>query len=179
MKLTHSQVLPTDLETTWASFLDLERVGDCFPGARVTNVRGDDFDGELALKLGPFAFDYLGAGQMTLRDERTRTARLRASGSDRRGLGKATIDITVQLAPAPSGTRVDVTTELVVQGSPMNLGQSLAQTVSDPLVERFLTCMGDPSCSSGGGPLDVGRDVLPQLAGSIVGGVFGRLRGRR
>src|SRR5574338_6806 len=36
MELTHDFVVPAPLEQAWATFMDLERVAGCFPGATVT-----------------------------------------------------------------------------------------------------------------------------------------------
>ena len=41
-----------------------------------------------------------------------------------------------------AGTRMDLTTDLEVRGLPTRLGERLAQAVSGPLVQQFLTCMG-------------------------------------
>ena len=46
MELTHDFVVPAPVDAAWETFMDLERVGGCFPGATVTealakvNVRG-------------------------------------------------------------------------------------------------------------------------------------------
>ncbi|NUR81285.1 MAG: carbon monoxide dehydrogenase, partial [Dermatophilaceae bacterium] len=43
MELTHSFTVPTSVDEAWALFMDLERVGGCFPGATVTEVTDDGF----------------------------------------------------------------------------------------------------------------------------------------
>ena len=37
MELTHDFTVPAPIDTTWATFRDLHRVGSCFPGAVVTD----------------------------------------------------------------------------------------------------------------------------------------------
>ena len=36
MELTHDFTVPASVDDAWATFMDLERVGSCFPGATVT-----------------------------------------------------------------------------------------------------------------------------------------------
>ena len=38
MELTHSFAVPASIDQAWALFMDLREVGECFPGATVTEV---------------------------------------------------------------------------------------------------------------------------------------------
>ncbi|NUR80910.1 MAG: carbon monoxide dehydrogenase, partial [Dermatophilaceae bacterium] len=67
MRLAHDQELDAPVEAVWAHFMDLRRIGRCFPGARVTKVHGDDFVGEIRAKLGPLSMYFDGTGSMTER----------------------------------------------------------------------------------------------------------------
>ena len=62
MELTHSFTVPASVEETWATFMDLQAVGSCFPGAAVTEVTDDGFSGTVKVKLGPIALLYSGSG---------------------------------------------------------------------------------------------------------------------
>jgi carbon monoxide dehydrogenase subunit G len=143
MRLGHDQELDAPLDAVWTNFMDLRRIGRCFPGAKVTKVDGDDFVGEIKAKLGPLSMYFDGTGSMVERDEGHGRARLTATGQERHGLGKATIDITLTLHPVGTGerTRAHLVTDLVFLGFPMDFGTGLVQRASDPLIERFLTCM--------------------------------------
>ena len=143
MRLGHEQELDAPLDAVWTHFMDLRRIGRCFPGAKVTQVDGDDFVGEIRAKLGPLSMYFDGTGSMTERDADAGHARLAATGHERHGLGKATIDITLALHPLDDGnrTRAHLVTDLVFLGFPMDFGTGLVQRASDPLIERFLTCM--------------------------------------
>jgi carbon monoxide dehydrogenase subunit G len=146
MRLGHEQVLDAPLDAVWTHFMDLHRIGRCFPGAKVTQVHGDDFVGEIRAKLGPLSLYFDGTGSMTERDADAGHARLAATGQERHGLGKATIDITLKLHPLGDGnrTRAQLATDLVFLGFPMDFGTGLVQRASDPLIDRFLTCMSVP-----------------------------------
>ena len=43
MELTHDFTVPASVDDAWGTFMDLERVGSCFPGATVTSVDESGF----------------------------------------------------------------------------------------------------------------------------------------
>lgn len=141
MELTHDFVVPADIETTWATFLDLETVGSCFPGATVTEFTEESFSGTVKVKLGPIALQYNGSGQFLERDDAAHRAVIEAKGKDKRGNGTAGATVTMQLAPSGQGTRVDVTTELQITGKPAQFGRGVMQDVSDTLLQQFIACI--------------------------------------
>jgi uncharacterized protein len=141
MELTHDFVVPADIETTWATFLDLEAVGGCFPGATVSEATEESFSGTVKVKLGPIALVYSGSGQFLERDDAARRAVIEAKGKDKRGNGTAGATVTMQLVPSGEGTRVDVTTELQVTGKPAQFGRGVMQDVSDKLLQQFIACI--------------------------------------
>ena len=102
MRLTHSETVATPIDTVWDHFMDLRRVGRCFPGAEVTDVRGNEFDGTMKAGIGLITLSFAGHGKLTVADEENHHAVIRSEGSDKRGLAKATIDIDLVL------TEVDV-----------------------------------------------------------------------
>ncbi|GAB3874040.1 hypothetical protein GCM10028802_08580 [Terrabacter terrigena] len=163
----------------WAHFMDLKRIGRCFPGAKVTKVDGDDFVGEIRAKLGPLSMYFDGTGSMTERDEASGHARLAATGHERHGLGRATIDIRLTLEALPGDrTRARLATDLVFLGFPMDFGTGLVQRASDPLIERFLTCMAVTDRVPADEEDDGGALDLVRSAGDLLGS-FRRGRKRR
>ena len=65
MELTHSFAVPASIDQAWALFMDLREVGECFPGASVTEVTDDGFTGQVKVRLGPIAMVYAGTGRIT------------------------------------------------------------------------------------------------------------------
>ncbi|MGO4597534.1 SRPBCC domain-containing protein [Terrabacter sp. 2RAF25] len=171
MRLAHAQDLDAPIDAVWAHFMDLKRIGRCFPGAKVTKVDGDDFVGEIRAKLGPLSMYFDGTGSMTEHDEHSRHARLVASGHERHGLGKATIDITLTLEPlGDDRTHARLATDLVFLGFPMDFGTGLVQRASDPLIERFLTCMAvTDRLPADEDEDDIGALDLVRSAGDLLG----------
>ena len=141
MELTHDFTVPASVDDAWATFMDLERVGSCFPGATVTSVDESGFAGTVKVKLGPIALQYAGTGQFVERDDAAHRAVIEAKGKDKRGNGTAGATVTVQLAPAGEGTRIDVTTDLSVTGKPAQFGRGVMQDVSDKLLQQFVACI--------------------------------------
>jgi len=141
MELTHDFTVPASVDDTWATFMDLQRVGSCFPGAVVTDASDDGFAGTVKVKLGPIALQYAGAGTFIERDDQAHRAVIEAKGKDKRGNGTAGATVTIQLAPSGEGTRVEVKTDLSVTGKPAQFGRGVMQDVSDKLLGQFVACI--------------------------------------
>ncbi|HET8988718.1 MAG TPA: SRPBCC domain-containing protein [Humibacillus sp.] len=141
MELTHSFTVPTSVDDAWGLFMDLEKVGGCFPGATVTEVTDDDFSGTVKVKLGPIALLYSGSGSFVERDDVAHRAVIEAKGKDKRGNGTAGATVTIELSPDGTGTRADVVTDLAVTGKPAQFGRGVMQDVSDKLLMAFIACI--------------------------------------
>jgi len=141
MELHHAFTVPAPVDRTWEVFMDLEGVAGCFPGATVTRVDGDSFDGTCKVKLGPIALVYAGSGTFVQRDDEGHRAVIQAMGKDKRGNGTAGATVIAVLAATADGTSVDVTTDLTVTGKPAQFGRGVMQDVSDKLLGRFVACL--------------------------------------
>ncbi len=142
MELSHTFTVPADVDQTWATFMDLQLVGSCFPGATVTEVTDDGFAGTVKVKLGPIALMYSGTGSFVERDDSAHRAVIEAKGKDKRGNGTAGATVTIQLSDAGGGsTKADVQTDLNVTGKPAQFGRGVMQDVSDKLLGQFIACI--------------------------------------
>jgi carbon monoxide dehydrogenase subunit G len=156
MELKHSFTVPAGAEDAWRTFMDLETVGGCFPGATVTEVTEDGFSGTVKVKLGPIALQYAGSGSFVERDEAARRAVISARGKDKRGNGTAGATVTIQLVPDGDGTtRADVTTDLTVTGKPAQFGRGVMQDVSDKLLQQFIDCIEGKLAPEAAAPAEV------------------------
>lgn len=172
MRLNHQQLLEAPIDRVWTHFNDLHRVGQCFPGARVTTVAGDSFQGVITSTLGPLVLTFDGTGTVTTRDEHRHRIAIDAHGQQRHGPCKAHIVVHVQLFHrGPQHTLAQMVTELQLRALPRQLGAGLAQRASDPLIERFLHGMGSPTCCQDASvpdeTLDIGRDIIAGLWKSL------------
>ncbi len=142
MELTHEFTVPAGLEETWTAFDDIESVAACFPGAQVTSVEGDSFQGTVKVKLGPIALVYNGSGTFIEKDEAARRMVIEAKGKDKRGNGTAGANVVATLADEGGGrTRVVVRTDLAITGKPAQFGRGVMQDVSDKLLGQFTDCL--------------------------------------
>ncbi len=141
MDLSHSFTVPASVDDAWATFMDLEQVGACFPGATVTSATEDGFEGTVKVKLGPIALVYAGSGTFSERDDTAHRAVIEAKGKDKRGNGTAGATVTIQLSEVADGTRADVQTDLAVTGKPAQFGRGVMQDVSDKLLQQFVDCI--------------------------------------
>jgi carbon monoxide dehydrogenase subunit G len=141
MDLNHRFTVPTSVEETWARFQDIASVAECFPGAQVTSVDGDSFQGTCKVKLGPIALTYAGSGTFVEKDEAAHSFVVEAKGRDKRGNGTAGATVSLTMAPASEGTDVEVTTDLSITGKPAQFGRGVMQDVSDKLLGQFVSCL--------------------------------------
>jgi carbon monoxide dehydrogenase subunit G len=141
MELTHTFTVPAPLDETWEAFQDIESVAGCFPGATVTSVDGDDFQGSCKVKLGPIALVYNGSGRFVEKDAAAKRFVVDAKGKDKRGNGTAGAKVTASFVGAGDATEVTVVTDLAITGKPAQFGRGVIQDVSDKLLGQFVACL--------------------------------------
>ena len=138
MELQNSFVVPTDIDTAWKSLQDVEGLAPCMPGATLESHDGDDFTGNVKVKLGPVSMTFGGQARFVSKDEATHTLVIEGSGKDSRGGGTAKGQVTaVLVAEAPDRTRVDVSTDLTITGKAAQFGRGVMQDVAGRIVDQF------------------------------------------
>ena len=137
MKLTHEFTVPATVEEAWKVLLDIERIGPCMPGATITSVDGDAFEGAVKVKVGPMQIVYRGNAQFLERDEAARRVVVQAQGKESRGTGTAKAIVTAVLDGQGAQTKVTVDTDLDITGKPAQLGRGLMDEVGQKLIARF------------------------------------------
>lgn len=141
--LSNSFEVPTDVDATWRTLLDVERVVMCLPGAQLESMDGDTFTGRVKIKLGPIAMSFKGIAEFTERDEAAHRAVLAANGREVAGSGTASAVMTMQVAAAASGpgSIVTVGTELAITGRAAKLGRGVIPDVAGRLVDQFAAAL--------------------------------------
>lgn len=138
MELKNSFTVPADVETAWKTLLDVEAIAPCMPGATLESVNGDEFTGNVKVKLGPVSMTYGGEAKFLSKDESTHTAVIEGTGKETRGSGTAKANVTTALvSEGPNLTRVDVTTDLTITGKAAQFGRGVMQDVAGRLVGQF------------------------------------------
>ncbi|MFE7031395.1 SRPBCC family protein [Streptomyces sp. NPDC057621] len=128
--------LPPD--EAWDLLTDVERIAPCMPGAQLTGVDGDAYNGVVKVKVGPMTVQYKGVVSFEEKDEAGRTAVLHARGRDTRGQGNADARVTARLVPDDSGTRVTVDTRLTITGRVAQFGKGMIEEISGRLLAQFV-----------------------------------------
>ncbi|MCW2765155.1 MAG: carbon monoxide dehydrogenase subunit [Nocardioides sp.] len=167
MDLTHRFTVPTGVEETWAAFQDIASVAECFPGATVTSVEGDTFQGSCKVKLGPIALVYTGSGTFLEKDAAAHRFVVDAKGKDKRGNGTAGAKVTLTMADSesPAGsTDVVVVTDLAITGKPAQFGRGVMQDVSDKLLGQFVDCLEQRLTGPAATPTDEAPEAVAPAA---------------
>lgn len=142
MELEHRFAVAAPVEQAWEVLLDLERIAPCMPGATLTSYEGEQFAGNVRVKLGPVTMTFTGSGRFVARDQAARRMVIEASGKDRRGGGTARATVTAQLHPeGEAATAVEVHTDLVVTGRVAQFGRGMIGDVSNRLLGQFTDCL--------------------------------------
>jgi carbon monoxide dehydrogenase subunit G len=141
MRLDHEFSVPVSAAQAWPVLLDIDRIAPCMPGATITKVDGDDFEGTVKVKVGPITVTYGGTASFLEKDESQRIAVLEARGKETRGSGTATARVTAQLFDEGATSRVAVTTDLSITGKPAQFGRGVMVDVGNKLLGRFADCL--------------------------------------
>ena len=142
MKLENSFEVPAPPERVWDVLMDVHQVVPCMPGATLDEEIDDTtWKATMAVKLGPIALSFKTDVKRDEADAATRKTRLSAKAKEARGRGNASATIDSSLTPQNGGTRVDITTDLVLAGAVAQYGRGLVEDVSSQLVGQFADCL--------------------------------------
>jgi carbon monoxide dehydrogenase subunit G len=155
MDLSHRFRVPASVEEAWTAFNHLDRIAPCFPGATITTVSGNDFEGSIKVKLGPVALVYNGSGRFVERDPESHRVVIEAQGMDRRGNGTATARVTASFAGDGKSTDVEVLTDLDITGKPAQFGPGVISDASDKLLNQFASNVSGRLAEGLGTPVEV------------------------
>jgi carbon monoxide dehydrogenase subunit G len=150
MKLENEFTVDVPVDEVWNVLLDLERVTPCLPGAALTEESGDEYKGEMKVRLGPVTQNYNGTVKIEEADESAHRAVIRADGKDARGQGTASATITSTLHEEGDGsTRVHVETDMQITGRAAQFGRGVQQEVAEKLLTQFAECLEDQIMGGG------------------------------
>lgn len=138
MELTNEFEVPVPVDEAFALLTDLERIAPCMPGATLTSVEGEDFHGNVRVKVGPVTTQFKGTARIAAKDESAHTATLEAKGRDTKGQGNASANITAKLSAVGEGaTKVSLVTDLNISGKVAQFGRSAMADISAKLLGQF------------------------------------------
>jgi carbon monoxide dehydrogenase subunit G len=135
----HSFVIKAPLAKVWAYLTDPYRVAPALPGASITEKVDDaNYNGAIALKVGPVSTRFRGKVRFDTVDAALRTVQMVASGQETSGRGGADMRMQSRLIEkAPCETEVSVTSEVTVTGILAQFGRGMIQDVSNQMFRQF------------------------------------------
>jgi len=142
MKLQHQTEVGAKPEDVWAFLQDTPAVVQCMPGAELVDELGDDrYEGVLHVAIGPLKMNYAGKASVVERNAEEHRIVLDASGRDKRGSGSVQAHVKLQVAPADSGSRIDVVSDIDLTGRIASLGRGI-RDVSNQMFVEFADQLG-------------------------------------
>jgi carbon monoxide dehydrogenase subunit G len=162
-------------ERAWAFLNDVPEVIPCMPGAELVEVRGDDaWLARLTTKVGPIALRFDTEVTRTAADRAGHRVELKAEAREVRGRGRATATIASSLSPTDGGTRVDIATELALQGSLAQFGRGVVADISAQMTRQFAESLAarlEQESATAGGPSPEGGAPPPAPVAAPVPGL--------
>ncbi|MEV0898767.1 SRPBCC family protein [Actinoplanes sp. NPDC049802] len=139
MKITNEFVVRIPIDRAWQVLTDLEGIAPCMPGARLTGVEGDVYQGKVKVKVGPVISDFSGTARFTEKDDVAYRAVIDAKGRDARSAGNAAAVVSASLSPeGDDSTKVSVDTDLKISGKLAQFGSGMIKEVSSKLLAQFV-----------------------------------------
>ncbi|WP_432014381.1 SRPBCC family protein [Streptomyces cucumeris] len=142
MHLSNTVPVPAPPDAVFALVNDVERVASCMPGATLDGRDGDTWRGRVKVRVGPITAAYAGTVRFLEVDTARRLLRVQARGADEHGNGDAEAEVTLEVAEAAEGARLEISTDLVIRGKIAQFGKGAIGAVSDRILQRFAQNLG-------------------------------------
>lgn len=171
IEIRQSFVIPRPPQEIWRFLADVERVVPCMPGAMLTGSRGDRWQGQIAIRLGPIAAAFNGEMRI-IRDDATRRGIILGAGRDRLSASRANAELEYALTAESSGaaTRVDITVRALLLGPLAQFGRSaIVNDLAARLTDMFARRLERRLAGLPDAPDDA---AAPIAAGRLLGGVI-------
>jgi carbon monoxide dehydrogenase subunit G len=151
MLLKNEFEIDTGVDQAWDFFTDLARVMPCMPGAALEGVEGDNYLGNVKVKVGPISAHFRGTARFSQKDDATHSAVIVASGKDPKGQAAANAQIYARLEPVSNArTRVLIDTDLEISGRIAQFGRGAIADVSNRLLRQFASNISAVIAEDGG-----------------------------
>ena len=135
MQLSDTFSIARPVDEAWQLLHDPGRLAPCVPGAQLTAVHGDRYDGIVSVRLGVLAARFEGSATFDYDDDRRRIM-VQASGAGNHGDAEA--HITARLEPlSDDSTQVNVDTDLQIGGRFAQMSRGVIAEVSTALTAQF------------------------------------------
>jgi uncharacterized protein len=140
MEFDNSFEVPLAPDDAWTVLMDIPRIAPCMPGAELTEVVDPQhYAGKISVRLGPVALTFAGRIQFENIDAASRSARVKAQGSDGKGRGAANATASFRIEPSGTGSRVLIHTDLMLSGAVAQYGRGVGmiQATAAQIINQF------------------------------------------
>jgi uncharacterized protein len=135
MKMQGSYSFEAPLEIVWNALFDPDVLARTLPGCEKLEREGNQFKGDINVKMGPVQGKFQGKVDIVDIKERESYTMI-VDGRGPAGFGKATALLRVQ--PEGTGTRLDYDSDVTVGGKIASVGQRLIDASSRAIVKQSL-----------------------------------------
>jgi uncharacterized protein len=138
VRLENSFEVAAPVEQAWQLLDDVPRVVSCMPGAELSETVGENaWQAVVHVKLGPMALQFGTEVERRERDAAAHRVVLVAKARELRGRGNAQATIESRLHESGGGTRVEIVTDLTLQGAVAQFGRGIVPQVATELTKQF------------------------------------------
>jgi uncharacterized protein len=137
VRLENAFEVHAPLDAAWRLLNDVPTVVPCMPGAELLDGGEDDWKARLNVKLGPIALQFLTDVRREESDESARRIVLSAKAREARGRGSAQATIESSLHENGGRTKVEIVTDLTLQGGVAQYGRGIVPQVAAQLTKQF------------------------------------------
>ena len=138
-------------DRVWEFFQDVPEVVTCMPGTELLAQTGEaSYRGKVMVKLGPVSAAFEGEATIVETDRDARTARIDATGIDRRGGNRARASVTYEIQERDGGSHVRLHGSIKLSGALAQMGRGgIIQDVADHLTVQFSERLHEKLARSG------------------------------
>lgn len=169
MELVHDFSVPVPAAQAWDLLTDVQKIAPCLPGAAITSVDGDTFEGGMKVKVGPIGMTFKGGGAFVEKNDSARRAVIEAKGRDAKGNGGAQATVTATLDEHDGVTDVHVVTNLNVTGKAAQFGGGVMKDISNRMLAQFADNLGQMIGSGGTAAAAAASAASPNGAAAAQG----------
>ncbi|MEA2379973.1 MAG: uncharacterized protein QOD13_3880 [Thermoleophilaceae bacterium] len=142
MEFTNEFTMDAPIADVWSALIDVESIAPCVPGFQLTSADGDEYRGELKVRVGAVVAAYRAVIRLKELDSDAYRAVMTAEGSELRGQGSVGATVTSSLTTTEdAGTKVSLVTELDVTGRVAQMGRGILEEVSKKQIRQFADCL--------------------------------------
>lgn len=145
MKVVIEKVFPltATADAAWQCLQDVEAVGGCMPGAKITErLDATHYKGTVTVKIGPAAMSFKGNIEVLELDAALRTLHLVGKGADTTGTSGASMDLVATIQASGATCELVGKSEVAMSGKAAAFGGRMMNTVADQILKQFVENFG-------------------------------------